>query len=158
MRPAAVAAVLAAAAAVDVTRASATILMILAVSEMVLVIAIAVASVTCRPYYGLGHQSRKWSWLQVRRMIILCGQNIGQLLLFSVDFTSLRGLLQDHESDRRHGQGGQDGGRRRRLQHWFQIFTIRKFLEHILCVAVVNMQLLVKGRSNFRSGKKQTYS
>ena len=121
---------------------------------MVLVIAIAVASVTCRPYYGLGHQSRKWSWLQVRRMIILCGQNIGQLLLFSVDFTSLRGLLQDHESDRRHGQGGQDGGRRRRLQHWFQIFTIRKFLEHILCVAVVNMQLLVKGRSNFRSGKK----
>ena len=58
MRPAAVAAVLAA-ALVDVTRASATILMILAVSEMVLVIAIAVASVTCRPYYGLGHQSRK---------------------------------------------------------------------------------------------------
>ena len=56
MRP--VAAVMAA-AAVDVTRASATILMILAVSEMVLVIAIAVASVTCRPYYGLGHQSRK---------------------------------------------------------------------------------------------------
>ena len=54
MRPAAVAAVLAAAAVVDVTRASATILMILAVSEMVLVIAIAVASVTCRPYYGLG--------------------------------------------------------------------------------------------------------
>ena len=91
-------------------------------------------------------------------MIISRGQNIGQLLLFSVDFTSLRGLLQDHESDRRHGQGGQDGGRRRRLQHWFQIFTIRKFLEHILCVAVVNMQLLVKGRSNFRSGKKQTYS
>lgn len=104
-----------------VTRAS--------VSAVVIAVAIVGASVTLRPH---GHTANKKMTLASTSWDY---DNV-DFLTISEDFVILRGLLQDH------GQDNNAGRRRRRLHVWFQIFTIGN-LSPLICVSVVNMQLLV---------------
>jgi len=71
--------------------------------------------------------------------------NSVDFLIISEDLTilhgNLRGLLQDH------GQDNNAGGRRRRLQLWFQIFSIGNFLTTILCLGC-KYAIIGEGRSN----------